>query len=66
MSKKFSLNGVDLKKVLKNALVFLAPALIVLAASFQNIVPKDASWAVIALFVLNVVTDTLRKFVSGK
>jgi membrane protein YdbS with pleckstrin-like domain len=66
MSSKFSLNGVDLARVLKNALIFLAPALIVLIASFQNIVPKDASWAVVALFVLNVVTDLIRKFVSGK
>lgn len=66
MSRQFSLNGADLKRVFKNAVIFLAPALIVLLCSFQNIVPKDANWAVVALFVLNVLMDALRKFVAGK
>jgi len=66
MSKQFSLNGVDFQRIFKNAVIFLAPALIVLIASFQDIVPKDASWAVVALFVLNVVTDLIRKFVAGR
>jgi hypothetical protein len=66
MSKQFTLNGADYKRVLKNAVVFLAPAIVVLLASLRNIVPADASWAVVALFVLNVVTDLIRKFVSGK
>ena len=66
MSERFTLNGVDFKRILRNALIFLAPALIVLIASFRDIVPQDANWAVVALFVLNVATDLVRKFVSGR
>lgn len=66
MSKRFALNVEDVKKVLKNALIFAAPALIVLVASFKDIVPQDANWAIIALWGLNTLTDLLRKFVAGK
>jgi len=37
-----------------------------LVASFKDIVPQDAGWAVVALFVLNVATDIIKKFVAGK
>jgi len=64
-SGKNSLNVADVKNWLRNALIFACPAILVLLASFRNLVPADASWAVVALFVLNLVTDAVRKFVQG-
>ena len=64
ISPKFSLNKTDIEKVLKNALVFAGPALIVLIGSFVNLVPKDASWSVVALYLINVATDALRKYLN--
>ena len=64
ISEKFSMVNQDWVKVGKNALVFAGPALLVLIASLVNILPKDASWIPIALYVLNVLTDLLRKFLA--
>lgn len=66
ISERFTLNETDIKKVANNALIFAAPAILVLLASFRDIVPKDAAWGVVALFVVNVVTDLFRKWVAGK
>ena len=65
-SKKFELNTQDMKRVSLNALVFLAPTLLVLIASFKNIVPSDTQTGVIVLFALNIATDLVRKFLKGE
>ena len=66
MSPRFTLNKDDLKKWAKNALIFLAPALLVLLASVSASLPKDVQWGVVALYVVNILTDLLRKFIDGQ
>lgn len=61
-SKANSLRREDINKWFKNALVFAIPALLVLVASFRDIIPIDASWGVVALYLLNVGTDLLKKW----
>lgn len=67
-SKRFTLNTTDWKKWIKNALIFAAPALLVLLADVLKALPGwvDGPKLVIAMFVINQLTDLLRKFVSGK
>lgn len=64
MSKRFTLNKEDVLRVLKNALIFIAPDAIVflgaLAAKFS------AEGAFIAVLILNLAIDVLRKFIAGK
>jgi|CXWL01.1.fsa_nt_gi hypothetical protein len=64
VSPKFVLVSEDLKKWLGNALVFAAPALLVLIASIVQIVPADFKYGVFVLYVLNLLTDLLRKYVG--
>lgn len=64
ISRKWRLKKEDLLKSGRNALVFAAPALIVLLASFKGIVPQDANWAVLALYALNILTDLLKKLAN--
>lgn len=67
-SKRFSLNGLDWKKIGQNALVFLAPALLVLLGDLTKALPEwfDGAYLVVALYVVNILVDALRKFVNGK
>lgn len=65
MSPKNSLNKEDVKQWLHNTLVFLAPALAVLIASTVRIIPPDWKYGTITLYVLNVLTDLLRKYTKG-
>lgn len=68
MSKRFTLNAEDLKRVAKNALVFLAPALLVALADVARVLPDwfNGPYLVIALFLVNIITDGIRKFINGK
>jgi hypothetical protein len=68
MSKRFTLNKEDFKKILHNALVFAAPALLVLLADITKALPEWVAgvWLIVALYVVNVVVDALRKFIAGK
>ena len=67
-SKRFTLNQEDLRRVLKNALVFAAPALLLLGADVLKALPEwlNGPWLLVGLWVLNWLLDLLRKFVSGK
>lgn len=65
-SRKFSLNTEDLKRWGHNALVFAGPAILVLLASAMKAVPADWQFAVVVLYVLNVLTDLLKKFLAGQ
>jgi hypothetical protein len=64
MSTRFTLNKDDIMAFLKNALIFIAPDLIVflgaLAAKFS------ADNAFVIVLVLNLLIDLLRKFLAGK
>ena len=68
MSKRFTLNKEDVKRVLRNALIFAAPALLLLSADLVKALPEWVSgpWLIVALWVVNIVSDGIRKFISGK
>ena len=68
VSDKFTLNNEDYKKVLRNALLFLAPALLVLFADVVKALPEwvEGPWLVLTLWVVNSLMDLLRKFLQGK
>ena len=63
-SPALSLNKTDAKKWGKNTLIFLAPVLLSALLTLVNEIPKEATWGIIALFVVNVVIDLVRKFIS--
>ena len=65
-STRFTLNKADMVAWLRNSLIFLGPALLVLLASIVKVVPVDSKYAVIVLFAINMATDLLRKFLAGK
>lgn len=66
MSARYTLSQTDLEKWGKNSLIFLGPALLVLLASIVDAIPSDWAYGTAVLFVLNLVTDLLRKFLAGK
>lgn len=63
-SPRFSMYRQDWERWGENALVFLGPALLVLLASFVQAVPNDWKYGAVALYVLNAVTDWLRKWLA--
>lgn len=65
-SGKYELNRADYIKWGQNALIFLAPALVVLVSSVIKVVPADWKFGAIALYLLNVLVDILRKWANGK
>lgn len=58
------LSKADWKAAGKQALIFLGPALIVLLASVVDVVPADAKYGVLVLFLLNRITDLLRRYLA--
>ena len=64
MSKRFTLNKDDVLAFLTNALIFVAPDLIVflsaLAAKFS------AEGAIVTVLVLNLAIELVRKFLAGR
>lgn len=65
-SARFSLNRQDLIVWGTNALIFLAPTLIVLLGSTIQIVPQDWKYGAIVLYILNRLVALLKLFVQGK
>lgn len=63
-SKRFTLNLVDIKKWLKNALVFVGPDLIVFLGALSA--KFSAEGALVLVLILNLLIDLLRKFLAGK
>lgn len=59
-----SLRREDYVKWGRNALIFAGPALLVLLASFQDLIPDGASWGVVALYLINTLTDLFRKWLN--
>lgn len=64
LSPKFQMIEQDWKKWAHNALVFGAPALVALIASGVQVVPADWKYGVLLLYLLNLATDFLKKFIS--
>ena len=65
-SGQFTLNKSDIESWGKNALIFAGPALVILLGSAAQAIPSDFKYGAIALYLLNIVTDLLRKFLQGK
>ena len=67
-SKRFTLNKDDVKRWLKNALIFSAPALLMLLADVLKALPDWVSgpWLLAAMFVVNQLVDLIRKYIAGK
>lgn len=63
-SPAYSLRKEDVQKWLWNAFIFAIPALLVLLASLKDVIPVDASWGVVALYLVNVLTDLLKKWMN--
>ena len=61
-----TVNKQDLVTVGKNALLFLAPVLVVVIPSIMSVIPADYKYAAVVLYILNVLLDILRKFKEGK
>lgn len=66
VAKRFSFNKEELLKVGKNALIFLAPALIIFLTAIQNGVSVKQALYSVYLWGLNTLIDLLRKFTEGK
>lgn len=63
-SEANQLSKQDWKAAGKQALIFLGPALVVLLASTVEVVPADAKYGAVVLFLLNRVTDLLRRYLA--
>jgi len=66
MSKRFTLNKADLKAFGKDALKVLAPYLIVIIPVLISNLPEEASWTVIAVFILQRARVAIELFINGK
>lgn len=65
VSPKYELIKEDWIAAGKRALIFLAPFLLVLIPEIISQLPKEAAYYTIALFLLNRLTDLLRRYVSA-
>lgn len=64
LSGRFEVINQDWKKIAFNALVFAGPALLVLISSVTGVLPKEWMLAPVVLYLLNILTDLLRKFLA--
>ena len=64
ISPKYTLKKEDLLKVLRNSLIFLGPALLVLVPAIAKQIPVEAGYGALALYILNTLADLLRKYLS--
>lgn len=62
VSQKYKLTIEDIKKIVKNAIIFLAPVLIILLIDLQN--GRQIDMAYLKLWALNIVIDVLKKFIA--
>jgi len=76
-SKTGALNSQDIKKWFKNILVFLVPVLIIYFGSitvgintsgfsYDLFIPTTLTQGAIVLYVLNALTDLLKKYSAGE
>ena len=63
-SKRFTLNRADFGNWFRNALVFIAPDVVLFLGALSA--KASAEGALIAVLVLNLVIDLLRKFIAGR
>ncbi len=65
MSQQYRLDTQELKKVLNNALIFSAPAIIIILTELQNGKSWEDIQKVVYLWLLNTLIDLFRKFKSS-
>lgn len=63
--KRFTLDQADLKKWLTNALTFSAPAILIFLLAIQSGSSLQDAAVAIKLWLLNVLIDITKKFISG-
>lgn len=63
-SKQMSLDKTDLKKWIKNTILFLAPALLVFLTAIQSWVPVEQALLAVYTRGLNTVIDLTKKFLA--
>lgn len=61
-----TLNREDIKKTIKNGLIFLGPTLLVLIPSIMDIIPKDAAYYALVMWGLKVLTELIQRLLAGK
>lgn len=70
ISPRFKFNEADLWAWGKNAFVFLAPTLVFLIADLIKALPTwitdNPALVAVLVYVLNRITDIIRRFVDGK
>lgn len=64
-SNRWQWNYQDTFNWLRNALWFLVPTLLVFLPSLAGLVDPNWKYAVVTLYVLNRITDALRKLYAG-
>lgn len=65
-SKKGSFDRADAERVARNALIFVAPAVIVFLTQIQTGASWSEAFAAFQVWFLGVVIDVLRKLQAGK
>lgn len=63
-SKSGELKGADIQKWLRNALIFSAPALLVLFADLRDLIPENAAYGAILLAVYGLLMDLFKKWIN--
>ena len=66
VSPSGTVNAEDLRRTLKNGLIFLGPTLLVLLPALMGLVPKDAANYALIMWALKVVTELIQRFLQGK
>ena len=66
MKKRFTLDEEQTRKWLKNAAIFLAPAVLVFLVEIQMGKPLNEALVAIQVWALNTAIDILRKFIAEK
>lgn len=66
-SQRFTLNLADVKRIFKNAVIFLAPVLITELTLLQQGVTEPREYFIaFQVWIIGVAIDTLRKWQAGK
>lgn len=63
-SGMFELKREDVKKILNNAAIFFAPALLVFLLALRAGVPIEQAAIAVGLWVFDVVIDLVRKYIK--
>lgn len=64
ISERFQIKSDDLKKFIRNQVIFFAPVIFVALASLKDLVPAEWEWAAITLWALNALIDLFRKWIN--